>query len=269
MNTYMHNSPSTITNLYGPESNALSYQSTYDGLTSDMGVSWYGDTRLPTIYDDDEFSRINFFSDEGFNSYDASYLSQIPASTIQNNEDDGNLVAAADANLEDVQNTDILDTGLEQATDLAPEAGEVAAEMGETATTLEDTVSATVPEAMVAQAAAQAIEAGENYAISDKIADATLANQEQYTDALNNGHGIGYQEVAMNQLNEQSRGVAEYSNFSKAATGIFGPTGGLVSSLLGPSNFTSDSTPGTYMANTTGGEQVDAQSASVIDTESG
>jgi hypothetical protein len=126
-----------------------------------------------------------------------------------------------------------------------------------------------LPELFAVQMAISGVESAESGIVSDKASAANYANQVAFNNAINNGHGIGFQEVASNQLAASTRNVESYENFSKIATGLFGPLGGAVSASLNPENFDNDTASSSYQATTAGDSTVDAQSTEVIDTQSG
>lgn len=152
-------------------------------------------------------------------------------------------------------------TSLEPATSAINETAQVA----ETAEVVSESAlsSALGPAAMVAQAIGQ----GFNALNQGRTSDMQAQNQTNYASAMANGHGIGYQSVAMTNLANSNNAAAHYQMYSNLMTSILGPTGGLIASLTPTNAFASDNTT-SFTATTASGEQTNAQSVSVVDGDS-
>nr|QIC52835.1 MAG: hypothetical protein [Apple picorna-like virus 1] len=138
------------------------------------------------------------------------------------------------------------------------EVGEEAIETGEIAgETALDIVDPLMIVGQVAQATGNAISGAEDQSMM-------VQARNDYTNAMTNGHGIGYQSIAEQNLNNAQNAVGQHSTLTTALQ-AFGPAGALISALIGPSAF--QSSPVTsYMAPTTSGNMEDTQDPSVINT---
>ncbi|UHM27666.1 MAG: hypothetical protein FPoV2_gp2 [Fushun polycipivirus 2] len=119
--------------------------------------------------------------------------------------------------------------------------------------------------AMGVQLAGQALEGVEDSLLENKISNFNYNAQEQYSNAMNTGHGIGYQNVASNNLMNALSDSANFKAYYGAMTSVMGPFGGMIAlatPIPAPEQQTS------YMANTASGAETDAQSENVVNTAS-
>lgn len=102
---------------------------------------------------------------------------------------------------------------------------------------------------------------------SSKISDFNSQAYINYGNAMFNGHGIGYQSIANQNLQNSLNASNQYGTTTRLAGSIFGPAGALVSAFLSPNDF--NSAPVTsYTVQTASGVDVNAQSASNINADS-
>lgn len=98
-----------------------------------------------------------------------------------------------------------------------------------------------------------------------KDVDAISDARSEYVNQMDYGHGIGFQQVAQNNLNAKTQGISTYNAITDVASATFAPLGILASAALSPSMF-SGPEDDTFMAQDTAGNMINAQDPSVIDT---
>lgn len=100
-----------------------------------------------------------------------------------------------------------------------------------------------------------------------KDIDALSDAKAEYTNQMDYGHGIGFAQVAQNNMNSQLQGITTYNAVTNTANSLFAPLGLGLSTILSPSMFDGP-TDNSFMAEDTSGNMVNAQSQEIIDNVS-
>lgn len=152
--------------------------------------------------------------------------------------------------------------------DLAQTAGsipisEVTSDMVEATAVTADIASGGI--AIAGQAIASALSGLTTAITGNRIQDTNIQAQQTYNNAMNNGHGIGFQNVAQNNLMNSYSASANFKGYADTMTSLLGPFGGLIAAMSPMDTPTVDTT---FMANTASGEEVNAQDENTIETAS-
>lgn len=96
--------------------------------------------------------------------------------------------------------------------------------------------------------------------------DAKSTAQGNYFNAMNTGHGMGFSQLAQQNLSNATNGIGTHQALTLGLTSALGPFGSFLSTLVPPSLFTPQTSD--YEVNTTGGNSINAQDPSNANTSS-
>lgn len=106
-----------------------------------------------------------------------------------------------------------------------------------------------------------------NAITADKVSDYNTQAYQNYNNSVSTGHGLGFQNVAYQNLQNSLNASSQFQTTSNLIGSIFGPAGALFSSFASPSSF--NTAPVTsYTVETASGAEVNAQDASNINADS-
>lgn len=100
-----------------------------------------------------------------------------------------------------------------------------------------------------------------------KVADWNTNSYNTYENAISTGHGLGFQTLAYQNLQNNLNAGQQFSSTSNMVGSIFGPAGVLFSSIASPSDFASQFNTN-YQVETPSGAFVNAQDGSNINADS-
>lgn len=144
---------------------------------------------------------------------------------------------------------------------LTPEIGTEAIESGEAVagvlSGIEDSID---PLAIIGQG----IQAGANIMSNISESNTLAQGRSDFINSEVNGHGIGYQAVAQQNFNNVQNSVQQHQGLNMALN-FLGPLGSAISAFISPSAFEGPAQT-SFMAQTTSGSEVDAQSEDIINT---
>lgn len=205
-----------------------------------------------------------------YTEYDPTLSSEIIQPSIHTswNSSSASSLDTISSNEPDPIASEELPAPISEVSEAASSASKITEDVGEASEALEigeDVASGGI--LLPATIAAQMLDSGFNAINEGKATSMNTDAQQNYTNTIGTGHGIGYQTVAADNLSMANQNASNFQTYSKAMTSIMGPLGGFIASLTPTSAFAT--TPSdTYTANTVSGEQVNAQAPDIVQSDS-